>query len=144
MSARFGLLRLLGFCNHTGAIPDCPKYARATLDGYASYGESHKEAAATKGFGSMPLAVLAHDPKIGLAGDRDDAFEAAWAQWQRELTHLSSNSIFVEAAGIGHEIQTDEPQLVTDAIVKIVAASRVPASGQHPHSSGGVETNHAN
>lgn len=122
--APFGLPRLIGLCNPTGAKPDCPRFITAEMDNLVSYGESHAEVNRTKDLGDLPLAILAHDPNVGLSGRRDEAFEAAWARWQRNMMRLSTASTFVEAVGVGHEIQTDKPTLVIEAIARVVSASR--------------------
>jgi len=123
-AAMWGGPRLIGLCGATGAIPDCPRYVAAEMDNLKWYGDSHREAGKTNDLGTLPLAVVAHDPRIGLAGARDDAFESAWNHWQHEMTQLSSHSIFVEATGVGHEIQTDRPETVIGAINRIIEETR--------------------
>ncbi len=127
LTVPLGLPRFLGWCNQSAACPDCEKYTASVLAEYASYSESHLQATGAGNLGNKPLAVLAHDPTVGLGGDRDDAFEKAWSDWQNDLAQLSTNSSLVTASGIGHEIQTEQPQLVISAILKIVADVR-----QHP------------
>ena len=65
--------------------------------------------------------MLAHDPAAGLSGERDEEFEKAWSQWQQDLSHLSTNSSLAVAEGSGHEIQTEQPQLVIGEMLKVVA-----------------------
>lgn len=45
---------------------------------------------------------------------------------QTSLATLSTNSKFIVATKAGHNIQADEPQLVIDAILGIVAQIRTP------------------
>jgi len=123
LAAVWGGPRLIGLCGATGAIPDCPRFIRAEMDNLKAYGESHREAGEITGLDKITLVVLAHDPRVGLAGPRDDAFESVWNRWH-EMTRLSSNSSFVEVSGVGHEIQTDQPEVVTGAIVRVVEAIR--------------------
>lgn len=73
LAAVWGGPRLIGLCGATGAIPDCPRFIRAEMDNLKSYGESHREAGEITGLDKITLVVLAHDPRVGLAGPRDDA-----------------------------------------------------------------------
>ena len=59
------------------------------------------------------------------SGQRDDAFENAWTTWQQDLARRSTNSSLIIATGIGHEIQTDQPQLVINTILRVVEAARL-------------------
>jgi pimeloyl-ACP methyl ester carboxylesterase len=125
LTAPLGLPRFFGWCDRTAACPDCGKYTNAVLAEYDEYPESHEQAAAAAtNLGNKPLAVLAHDPAVGLSGQRDDAFEKAWTVWQQELARRSTNSQVTIATGIGHEIQTDQPQLVINTILRVVQAAR--------------------
>jgi pimeloyl-ACP methyl ester carboxylesterase len=125
LTAPLGLPRFFGWCNATAACPDCVKYTSAVLAEYDEYPESHTQAAtATTELGDKPLAVLAHDSEIGLGRQRDDAFESAWTAWQQDLARRSNNSSLTIATGIGHEIQSDQPQLVINTILRVVQATR--------------------
>jgi pimeloyl-ACP methyl ester carboxylesterase len=46
--------------------------------------------------------------------------ERIWENQQNDLASLSSNSTHVIATKAGHYIQVDEPQLVIDAILKVI------------------------
>ena len=124
LTAPLGIPRFFGWCNATAACPDCVKYTNAVMAEYDEYPESHVLAAALPNLGDKPLAVLAHDPAVGLGGQRDDAFESAWTGWQQDLARQSTNSSLTVATGIGHEIQRDQPQLVINAILRTVQAAR--------------------
>ena len=125
-TAPLGLPRFFGWCNTTAACPDCVKYTNTVLAEYDEYPESHAQAAAVSpNLGNKPLAVVAHDPAVGLSGQRDDAFENAWTTWQQDLARRSTNSSLIIATGIGHEIQTDQPQLVINTILRVVEAARL-------------------
>jgi pimeloyl-ACP methyl ester carboxylesterase len=125
LTAPLGLPRFFGWCNSTAACPDCVKYTNTVLAEYDEYPESHAQAAAVSpNLGNKPLVVVAHDPAVGLSGQRDDAFENAWTTWQQDLARRSTNSSLIIAAGIGHEIQTDQPQLVINTTLRVVQAAR--------------------
>ncbi len=125
LTAPLGLPRFFGWCDATAACPDCVKYTSAVLAEYDEYPESHSQAAtASMELGDKPLAILAHDPAIGLGGRRDDAFESAWTVWQQDLARKSTDSSLTIATGIGHEIQSDQPKLVINTILRVVQATR--------------------
>lgn len=80
--------------------------------------------------GSLPLVVLsAGRPN---PGDPDWA-EWVWADFQRDLAGLSSDSVHVLALDSSHFIQLDQPDLVIEAIREVVKASEsdeaLPACG---------------
>jgi pimeloyl-ACP methyl ester carboxylesterase len=124
LTTPLGLPRFFGWCDATAACPDCVKYTSTVLAEYDEYPESHTQAASSTKLGNRPLAVLAHDPAVGLSGQPDDAFESAWTAWQQDLARQSTNSSLKIAAGIGHEIQNDQPQLVINTILRMVQATR--------------------
>jgi pimeloyl-ACP methyl ester carboxylesterase len=125
LTAPVGLPRFFGWCNSTAACPDCVKYTSTVLAEYDEYPQSHSQAAeSTTTLGNKPLAVLAHDPAIGLSGQRDDTFESAWTAWQQDLARRSTNSSLTIATGIGHEIQSNQPELVINTILRVVLATR--------------------
>jgi len=76
--------------------------------------ESAAQAGEVTSFGDLPLLVLSR----GLNQSAD------WQAWQAELVQLSSNSEQVIADKSGHNIEIDQPQVVIDAIVKMVEQIR--------------------
>lgn len=84
----------------------------------------------TRSLGDIPVVVLAH----GLPGmtaekstwtPRDRLVEPAEEQLQAQLARtLSTNGSFVLASRSGHYIQFDQPDLVIDAIRRVVTAAR--------------------
>jgi pimeloyl-ACP methyl ester carboxylesterase len=68
-------------------------------------------------FGDLPLAVVK-------AGRYEDVLTVRlWNRTQADLATLSSNSLFVQAAG-GHFVMNDDPQVVLVAIRAVVASAR--------------------
>jgi pimeloyl-ACP methyl ester carboxylesterase len=120
----FGIPRLFGWCDHTAACPDCVKFTNTLMGELANYARSEAEMRNTASFGDTPLAVLEHDPAVGLSGERDEAFEQAWIGWQRDLAKRSSNSKLEVARGIAHEIQTDDPKMVINAVTWVIEQYR--------------------
>jgi hypothetical protein len=66
-------------------------------------------------FGSKPLIVLT-------AGSNDE--DPDWQRLQKELATRSSNGKRIVAAGSGHYIQDDRPELVIAAVREVIAQSR--------------------
>ena len=89
---------------------------------------SSREVSTVTNLANIPLVVLSHsrdwsiDPN--LPKDVSDKIEQQWEQWQNELCQLSSQSSHQTALKAGHYIQQDEPQLVIDAILKIMGAAK--------------------
>jgi len=69
--------------------------------------------AAMSSFGDLPLIVLSGDHHA-----------APYTAWQRELAQLSSRGRHLVASDSGHWIHLDHPELVTKAILEVVAAAR--------------------
>jgi len=74
---------------------------------------SAAQAAAVNSLRDLPLVVL--------SGDRH---AAPYTDWQRDLAQLSSCGRHVVASDSGHWIHLDHPELVTKAILEVVAAAR--------------------
>jgi pimeloyl-ACP methyl ester carboxylesterase len=80
----------------------------------AAFKESQAQARATQdSFGDMPLVVLTH----GLP-------PSSWWSAHEELARRSSKGTHIVAERSGHFIQKDQPDLVSDAIYKVVEAAR--------------------
>jgi pimeloyl-ACP methyl ester carboxylesterase len=126
LGVRLGLLGQV--CRQTAACPDCVKFGDTLAQLGAHYNEAESEVRYHDSYGSMPLFVLEHDPAVGLAGKRDEAFEQAWIQWQKEFVTRSTNSKLEIASGVGHEIQTDRPQIVINAVQWVLHQVK---TGQH-------------
>lgn len=79
-------------------------------------------------FGDKLLIVLSHSPDWRMAPDLPDdvsrKLEQVSQTLQSDLTHLSSKSTHKSAAKAGHYIQTEDPQLVIEAILKVVDATQ--------------------
>ena len=128
LPARIGLLRVfagpLGLTS--GLSPEVqhsytafsvtPRSIQTTLDEGTGMPKSFIQAGTVKTFGDVPLIVLSR----GLDPDQD------WQAMQTELLDLSSHSQQVFADKSGHNIQLDQPDAATAAIVKMVAQLRQP------------------
>ncbi len=85
--------------------------------------------------GDKPLIVLSRSPQAlrvpGLPADLAERMEQVWAELQRDLLHLSTRSTQVIATCAGHNIQLDEPQLVSETVLKLVRDIRMPRPALH-------------
>jgi pimeloyl-ACP methyl ester carboxylesterase len=82
---------------------------------------------ATGTFGDRPLIVLSASPTWNDPYAPDDVeplIKAVGERLNADLATLSTNSKHIVATKAGHNIQADEPQLVTDAILDVVAQVR--------------------
>ena len=83
---------------------------------------------AVKSLDNIPLVVLSHadpakmwsDLPLELAANLDKV----WLDLQKEYVSLSTDSSLILAEHSGHFIHQDEPQVVIDAILKLVDKAR--------------------
>lgn len=77
----------------------------------------------------VPVIVLSQGRPLrekdlpGLSPTTRQTFRKTWNELQQELTNLSSNSIRVVAQNSGHLVMIDEPELVIDAILRVLKSS---------------------
>jgi len=78
--------------------------------------------------GDLPSVVITHSPTMlidpNLSPELSEKIEQNWENLQNDLASLSSNSTHMIAMKAGHYIQVDEPQLVIDAILKVIDEAR--------------------
>lgn len=76
--------------------------------------------------GDMPLIVLSRGKKAipGLSEELGNQFEQVWNELQADHTNRSRNGIRIIAEKSGHNIQYDQPELVIDAVRRVVEAVR--------------------
>jgi len=126
----FGIPRLLGMCDDDPRTRagDCNwNTAREGVAEMKAFPESAAQAAATGSLGDMPLAVLSHDPDKPsgeLPPELAKPTNAAWEKMQEELAHLSTRGTQTIAKNSAHYIQNDRPDVVIDAIRKVVEQAR--------------------
>ena len=133
----FGISRLMGWCGNGPAeirpmlrTVECrtgPWREHVAEEG--SFEESAEQARTAGPLGNIPLVVLSHDPEKlypvpGRSPRPDKEFNPLWEEFQSELAQLSTNASRVIATGSGHYIQYDRPELVIEAVKKLVAHHR--------------------
>lgn len=92
----------------------------------AALPESVAEMRAITDLGTVPLIVVAHDPKIlsGKAGLDE------WPKVQQQKLQLSKNSELVVATGSGHNIPADRPDVIVAAVKKLALTTPAPADSR--------------
>ena len=131
----FGIPRLMGFCGSDAEVraAECNFHnAREGVAESKAISESAAQAATAGKIGDMPLTVLSEDPnqpQPDLPEDLVKPASDAWQQMQDELAHLSSRGTRVIAKNSGHFIQLDRPDVVIEAVHKVVNQVRHAQSG---------------
>ena len=126
----FGIPRLMGFCDPDPAIRavECNFHtARENVAEIKAFKESADQTAAAGSLADLPLAVLSHDPDkllTDLPADVAKLTNKAWEKMQEELGRLSTKGTQVIAKGSAHYIQLDRPDVVIDAVRKMVDQTR--------------------
>jgi len=126
----FGIPRLLGFCGSDleARADKCNFHSeREALAELKAFPESAQQASTAGSLGDLPLAVLSSDPdrpEPDLPEDLVEPMNKAWQQMQDELAHLSSRGARVVAKGSGHYIQLDRPDVVIEAVRRVVDQAR--------------------
>ena len=135
LAARFGILRLVGKLHRDDAsslpaelharveaVGHSPAFLRALsadMKKLDEYDSSLREPGALGGLGDLPLVVITHgQPFPGPMA----TLEKYWGAGQERLAALSTNGELVVAHNSNHMIQLDEPQVVIDAIQRVLDA----------------------
>ncbi len=132
----FGIPRLMGLCDDepTQRAAECNWHtAHEGVAELKAFPRSAAKTAATSSLGDMPLAVLSHDPdkpSAELPPDLAKPTNDAWEKMQEELSHLSTRGTQTIARNSAHYIQIDRPNVVIEAIRRVVEQARAaqPAS----------------
>jgi len=139
VAARLGLVRLAltfwhklpeGFSPHSFAALKAmlarPAFFRAMADDVAALDRVAADRRHRGAFGTLgdkPLVVLEHGiPFPGPAAVLEDG----WADGQARLAKLSTRGELILATHSNHMIQSDEPDLVIDAIRRVTSAASAP------------------
>ncbi|MEK8171695.1 hypothetical protein NKH77_26855 [Streptomyces sp. M19] len=69
--------------------------------------------------GDMPVEILKHESQYGEVPEYGPALERMWAKGQNQWRAISGDSKLSTAAGSGHYIHVDRPDLAVKAIEKV-------------------------
>jgi len=139
-----GIPRLMGWCGTPPPEPqsmartvECQRQCfREIHEEWAGFDEDGDQLQATAPLGNMPPVVLSHDPDVlflpGLPADVARDVNKAWESMQQELARLSTNSSRVIAKGSSHYIQWDRPDVVIEAVQKVLGQCRAAQSASQP------------
>lgn len=84
---------------------------------------SREQLEAIHSLGDLPVAVLASGVFLREAPTRPEAgprLHEIWQDLQRDLANLSSNGVYRAVDSSGHFIQRDQPEVVVDAIRRVL------------------------
>ena len=75
--------------------------------------------------GDLPMTIVTHGIPIdgtllGLTKEQGNQVEHIWQSEQKQMLELSTNSQLIVAKNSGHNIMTDEPELVVDLVKKMI------------------------
>jgi pimeloyl-ACP methyl ester carboxylesterase len=95
---------------------------RTDYDQWAAFPEGADEVRRLGSLGDLPLLVVSRDPDRKPSSDNQtfSTREQHWLKLQQELLRLSTNATHTIATGSGHDIMMDKPDVVVEAIRKIV------------------------
>ena len=82
--------------------------------------DSAQQVIAIESFGEVPLVVLASGKPNLAFGDSAEAFQQFWIEENQSLATKSANGACILAEESGHNLYSDVPDLVLDAIRQIV------------------------
>lgn len=97
-----------------------------------SFRLSAYEVAMANNMPDIPLTVISHGKHIWPKTDIGDRSEQAWSELQNELCKLTSYSDHEIAATSGHLIHLDQPNLVSNAVIKMVTLTDENIAMQSP------------
>ncbi|MFD7813700.1 alpha/beta fold hydrolase [Streptomyces sp. NPDC059785] len=79
--------------------------------------------AGVRSAGNIPVRIIKHESQYSEVPDYGPALERMWADGQREWRALSRRSSLSTAAGSGHYIHVDRPDIAIEAIQRVTASA---------------------
>ncbi|MEU6677420.1 alpha/beta hydrolase [Streptomyces sp. NPDC046925] len=77
--------------------------------------------AAVRSVGSIPVQIIKHESQYSEVPGYGPALERMWADGQRQWLALSHRSSISTAAGSGHYVHVDRPDIAVKAITRVTA-----------------------
>ena len=139
----FGIPRIMGWCGtdppefrSMAQTVECQsKHWREVHEEWANFDVNMDQVRSTPSLGSMPLIVVSRDPEKlveGMPANISKEINQVWESLQQELVGLSSNSSRMIAKDAEHYVQIDRPDVVIEAVRKIVDQCRAAQAGSRP------------
>ena len=88
------------------------------------FGRSAELAAAISGFGAKPIVVIASGIPNPMFGDVAEEYQRFWIEESRARAERSTRGVFVFAQESSHNLYADEPDLVVESILSVMAEAR--------------------
>jgi len=89
--------------------------------------QAQVRSARAAGLGDLPLVVLSHGQPASVPGmpqEVNQAYESAWQQMHIEIAGMSTRGRRIVAEKSGHMIHHEQPELVVEAIHRVVEQAR--------------------
>ena len=88
-----------------------------------------EEVATISSLGDLPMTVMtgAHRDAAGVSPDELTHLDSVWAQGQQHWRSLSTASTIITVEHTSHHIEIDQPAIVSDALLELLANDRRPA-----------------
>lgn len=129
-TAPLGLPRWRGWCSGGPAEISSIRTAifcrarvyRTDYAQWAGFSEGAEEVRSSGSIGDLPLHVISRDPNRKPSSNHPGfaSGEQHWLELQKELLQLSTHSTHAIAQGSGHNVMMDRPDIVIEAIRKMV------------------------
>ena len=122
--APFGIARLEGRCVvDNRPLIRCRSFWTTFVEERDALSTSLKQVEEVTSLGAKPLVVLSRDPDPTVGWGTVEN-RAAWEQMQEELSRLSTQGRQTTVKGATHYIQDDRPDVVSEAILGMLAVVR--------------------
>jgi pimeloyl-ACP methyl ester carboxylesterase len=112
--------------------PELAAYPDLETIDFAAASATMRRAAEATPLGQVPLAVVSKGRPFEIPaevlGFAPEALDRAWAAAQGELAALRPNARHVVATASSHYVQLEQPELVGEAVLAVVAAVRDPST----------------
>jgi len=97
---------------------------RAMAAEFLGFRQSADEVKQEGGLPDVPVFVLTRGRRVWDRDDRGDRMEKLWFELQGELARRVPRHAHLVALHSGHYIHLDQPQLVVNAVLKVIEVSR--------------------
>lgn len=97
---------------------------QAIFSEIAGFAESSRELRSYSSRDKVPVVVIAHGRRVLAGGALSDQLEDQWLSLQKDLASRFKHHRFIVAEHSGHTIPLEQPDLVIDAIKRLILEHR--------------------